>query len=64
MGKAIMRKKLTMSLNSKRILMHRRNLSRYLTATRMERPSTGYMKKPLNGNEDVNFTPFTVYADY
>ena len=59
-----MRKKLTMSLNSKKVPMDHRNLSRYLTATRMERPSTGCMKKPLNGSEDVNFIPFTVYADY
>ena len=62
-GKTIMRKKLTMFLSSKNILIDPRNLSRYLTATRMGRLSTGCTKKLLNGKEDTNSTPFTAYVD-
>ena len=64
MGKTTTRGRRTMPLTSKNILIDRQNWSRYLTATRMEHLSTGCTKRLLNGKEDTNSIPSTVYAGY
>ena len=61
-GKTNTMEKHTISLGSKNTLIDHRNWSRYPTATKTGHPSTGYMKKPLNGNEDASSIPSTVYA--